>query len=358
MAGMTRAHIADPHLVGKLASGQEHRIRPCVGATHCMSGHRPSCLHNAATGRELKFPHVIPATGGNPRRVTVIGAGPAGLEAARVSAERGHDVIVLEAAPEPGGQVLIGAQRPWRQDLRGVIDWRVGELERRGVRMHLNTMAGISEVRDLEPDVVVVATGGIPDLDWLEGFGHCASAWDVLTGHTPLREEVLVYDGTGRHPALHAADRAASQGSRVTFATLDGYPAAELAYAERVAWKHRIYEHNLQTVFDRRLTSVRPEGNRLVATLLNEVTLREDTLTIDQVIVERGTLPADEIFHELRPLSRNDGVTDLDALLEGRPQPATLRPAASFELHRVGDAVSSRNIHAAVLDSLRLCIAI
>ncbi|MYE00713.1 MAG: NAD(P)-binding protein, partial [Alphaproteobacteria bacterium] len=109
MVAMTRAQIADPHLVRKLYDGEEARIRPCVGATHCMSPHRPVCLHNAATGRESALPHDV---GRAPRRlrVVVVGGGPAGLEAARVAAERGHDVRLHEAANRLGGQVLLAAR--------------------------------------------------------------------------------------------------------------------------------------------------------------------------------------------------------------------------------------------------------
>ena len=113
MVGMTRAHMADPHIVNKVMRGQEHRIRPCVGATYCLDriyeGGEALCIHNAATGREAAMPHEIPARG-PAKRVVVVGAGPAGLEAARVAAERGHTVIVLEATAQAGGQIRLVAR--------------------------------------------------------------------------------------------------------------------------------------------------------------------------------------------------------------------------------------------------------
>ena len=112
MVGMTRAHLADPHIARKVAEGREHEIRPCVGMGYCIdsiySG-EAVCIHNAATGREATIPHVIARSAGPKRKVVVVGAGPAGLEAARVAGERGHEVVVFEAAAEPGGQVLIAA---------------------------------------------------------------------------------------------------------------------------------------------------------------------------------------------------------------------------------------------------------
>ncbi len=355
MAGMTRAHIADPHIVHKLKEGREVEIRPCVGATHCMSSARPACLHNAATGREMHLPHRAEPSSRAPRKVVVIGGGPAGLEAARVCAERGHDVVLYEAAAELGGQVLIAACGSWRKDLKGIVDWRVTELERFKVRCRLNHYAEPQDVLAERPDVVIVATGGLPDLDWIEGAKFCTSAWDALSGAAPLRDEVFVYDGTGRHPAALCVEKAAAEGRLVTFASIDGQLAPELTYAERVAWKSRFYELGITGLYDQRLMRVEPEGNGLAITLVNEVTLTKQTLSAAQVIVEHGTVPADEVYQVLRSHASNDGVSDIDALVTGRPQPLTLNPRGTFELHRIGDAVASRNIHAAVLDALRLC---
>src|SRR5690606_31385077 len=112
MVGMTRAHMADPHLVRKVIEGREDDIRPCVGANYCLDriyqGGMAFCLHNAATGREQTMPQSIPAAEAK-KRITIVGAGPAGMEAARVAAERGHAVTVFEAADRPGGQIRLTA---------------------------------------------------------------------------------------------------------------------------------------------------------------------------------------------------------------------------------------------------------
>jgi NADPH-dependent 2,4-dienoyl-CoA reductase/sulfur reductase-like enzyme len=162
MVGMTRPHIADPYIVKKIEAGVEHTIRPCVGATHCQSNLRPRCLHNPATGREGVIPQIIVFSKEPKHKVVIVGAGPAGLEAARVSAERGHKVVIFEAANSVGGQVLLGCKASWRRDLLGIIDWRMQELDRLGVEVRTNAFAEGSDVLAEEPDVVIVATGGMP----------------------------------------------------------------------------------------------------------------------------------------------------------------------------------------------------
>jgi len=356
MAGMTRAQIADPHPVEKLAGGRETEIRPCVGATHCQSPYRPSCLHNAATGRELTLRHVIEKAEGGARKVVVVGGGPAGLEAARVSAERGHAVSLYEAGSDLGGQIRIGATGSWRRDLMGIVEWREAELERLGVSVHTNSYMESADIAALEPDVVILATGGLPNIDLQEGAELCLNTWDVLTGQVPLHGEVLIYDGTGRHPGPLAAEQAREAGAEVTYVSIDAQLSEELTYAERLRWKKRFLQLDVKPVFESRLFAVRRKDNRLEASFLNEISREVTSVLVDQVIVEQGSIPMDEVYFELRGQSANDGVTDLDAMVKAAPQPRLREDG--FELHRIGDAVSSRNIHAAVLDALRICSAL
>ena len=359
LVAMTRAHIADPHIVAKLIRGEEERIRPCVGATHCMTGHRPRCLHNAATGQENSLPHAAQPSETAGKKVVVVGGGPAGLEAARISAERGHRVVLLEAGAALGGQVIIGAGgSSWRKDLIGLIDWRIEELEHMGVTVHLNTYAEAEEVQSQSPDVVIVATGGIPDVDWVDGAELCTTSWDFLTGAATIKDEVIVYDGTGRNPAMSCAERAARADKKVSLIALDGSLGEEMTYSERNSWKQLQYELDIPVLHDLQLISVQRSGNRLEATFVNEVTGQSVAKTADQIVVERGTLPADELYQDLRSASKNDGVTDIDCLLAGKPQPTGENSQSTFEMHRIGDAVTSRNIYSAILDATRLCNAI
>jgi 2,4-dienoyl-CoA reductase-like NADH-dependent reductase (Old Yellow Enzyme family)/thioredoxin reductase len=354
MVAMTRAHMADPQIVNKIARGEEDRIRPCVGASYCMYK-KVACIHNPATGREQTMPQVVTAAEHTGRKIVVVGGGPAGLEAARVAAERGHRVVLFEAASKLGGQLLIAVRATWRRDLIAIVDWREAEIGRLGVDVRLNTYADAAAVMTEQPDVVIVATGGLPDTDWLEGAEHCTSVWDVLTDGSPARNDVIVYDGTGRHQAVSCALHLAEHGSNVQFVTIDDNIGLEMEYSARVVYRKRFALNGVRSLIDHQLVSVRKQGNQLVARFRHELTGTHTELAGSQVVIERGTVPVDEMFHALLAESANDGVTDIDALLARQAQPAS---RDGFALHRIGDAVSSRNVHAAIYDALRLCSAL
>jgi 2,4-dienoyl-CoA reductase-like NADH-dependent reductase (Old Yellow Enzyme family)/thioredoxin reductase len=357
MVAMTRAHIADPQIVNKIRRGEEHRIRPCFGASHCMYK-KPSCVHNPASGRETLLPHVVEATSGDKRNVVVVGGGPSGMEAARVASERGHRVDLLEATPQLGGQLLLAARAGWRRDMISVVDWRISELEHLGVRVHCNNYAGGADVLAFEPDVVIVATGGLPNFGELEGEALCLSTWDVLGGDVKPEKRALVYDGTGRHEALSCAEFLADRGSQVTLAIIDDRVGAEMGYAERASHRKQVYLKRIKVVPDLVLKSVRRRDDVLVATLVNDLTDEALEIETDQVVVERGTFPVDEVFVELKDGAVNRGVTDIDALINTMPQPAQAGAAGGYLLYRIGDAVSSRSLHAALLDAYRIAVVL
>ena len=358
MVGMTRAHIADPHIVRKIRAGQEHTIRPCVGATYCLDriyeGNEALCVHNAATGREDSMPHVAPPADRR-RKVVVVGAGPAGLEAARVSAERGHEVVLLEATEQAGGQIRLASRSPRRRELIGIVDWRVERLAEAGVELRFSTWAEADDVLGLEPDVVFVATGGIPNTDILEaGEDLVVSTWDVLSGQVKPAERVLVFDDNAAHPALQAAELLAESGSAVELVTPERFFAVEIGGLNHAAYARAFHRHGVRITINTRLKSVRRQGNALIATLGSDYGDRSEERHVDQVVVEHGTLPMAELYEELKPLSLNLGEIDQRALLAGRPQEVVRNTDGRFRLFRVGDAVASRNIHAAIFDSLRL----
>jgi N-methyl-L-proline demethylase len=224
MVGMTRAHMADPHIVRKIIEGREDQIRPCVGQAYCIDriyfGGDSFCVHNAATGREASIPHVLPRSSGPRRKVVVVGSGPGGLEAARIAAERGHDVVVLEAADCAGGQIRLQMALKRRRETQGIIDWRLSECARMGVQVRFNVMADVADVLAERPDVVIIATGGIPNTSFLNvGADLVTTSWDILSGAVRPAENVLLFDDNGAHAGLVAAEFLGQAGSRVEFAT-------------------------------------------------------------------------------------------------------------------------------------------
>jgi 2,4-dienoyl-CoA reductase-like NADH-dependent reductase (Old Yellow Enzyme family) len=351
MVGMTRAHMADPQIVNKLRSGRADEIRPCVGAAHCL--YRPvNCIHNPATGRETWLPQTIERSPHAGRRAVVVGGGPAGLEAARVLAERGHRVVLFEATDRLGGQLVLAAKADLRRDLIGIVDWRAAELERLHVDIRFNAYVEAPEVLAEMPELVIVATGGIPDFGPVSGSALCLSVWDVLASPLPAGADVLIYDATGRHPGPSAAAQLAAAGHAVTFVARDPSVAPEMGHHSSITYRRALAERDVQVILEHELVSVTRIGDRRAAVLRHLLTGREIGSTQDRVVVEHGTVPITDLFDELRSYSINDGVTDISTIIGSAP----LRPppTTGFELHRIGDAISSRSVHAAMLDALRL----
>lgn len=357
MVGMTRAHMADPHIVRKIIEGREDDIRPCVGATYCLDriyqGGMALCIHNPATGREAEMPHdIVPAS--VQRHIVVVGAGPAGLEAARVGAMRGHRISVFEAADQPGGQIRLTAKTKRRAEMMGIIDWRMAQCAARGVEFHFNTYAEASDVLALRPDVVIIAAGGLPQKDILQGGNDLTvSAWDILSGDAKCGSNVLLFDDAGDHTAMQAAQLLAESGARVEVMTPDRSFAPDVMAMNLVPYMRALQGLDVVFTVTHRLTSVARDGNQLRATIGSDYMPLAKTAHYDQIVVNHGTLPLDEVYFALKPLSKNLGAVDYDALIAGQEQTLTGGPAG-FKLFRIGDAVEARNTHAAIYDALRL----
>lgn len=358
MVGMTRAHMADPHLVRKIVEGREDDIRPCVGANYCLDriyqGGMALCTHNPSTGREVEQPHTIEKAE-TPKRVTIIGAGPAGMEAARVSAERGHHVTVFEAADQPGGQLRLTAQQERRREMISIIAWRFEQCTKLGVDFRFNTYAEIEDVLATNPDEVFVATGGLPHTDVLtDGNDKVVSSWDIISGDVKAGHDVLVFDDAGDHSGLQAADMISATGAKVEIVTPDRSFAPEVMAMNLVPYMRAMQERDVTFTVTWRLKSVVKEGNQLKAILGSDYGNFQKERIVDQVVVNHGTRPLDELYFDLKPLSRNGGEVDYDALATGGIQEVETNPEGAFRLFRIGDAVAARNTHAAIYDALRL----
>jgi N-methyl-L-proline demethylase len=222
--------------------------------------------------------------------------------------------------------------------------------------MRFNCFAEASDVLALGPDVVIIATGGVPSKQAIEeGAELAVSSWDILSGEAKPAEDVLLFDDNGAHPGMAAAEFIAGSGAHLEVVSPERYFAPEMGGLNLVPYMKIFEEHKVVITTMTRVRALRREGNKIAASLWSPYAEKDTgSRLVDQVVVENATLPMDDLYFALKPQSNNKGSVDYDALIEGRPQPSGGKPG-SFELYRIGDAVASRNIHAAIYDAMRLC---
>lgn len=237
MVAMNRATIADPNLVAKSREGREEDVRPCIGCNHgCIGGllsvGRIGCAVNPAAGLERTLSEDGLGTADTSLRVLIVGGGPAGMEAARVARLRGHEVILCEAASRLGGAADIARRAPRRQGLGDIADWLEREVYRLGVDVRLSTYVQEDEVREIAPDVLILATGSLPPMDGRQMFEpvHVTGGMEsriVVSSHDLLLDRsnrdwgsrAVVFDDAGHYEAVAAAEFLIDKGVAVTFAT-------------------------------------------------------------------------------------------------------------------------------------------
>lgn len=361
MVGMTRPHMADPYIVKKMAEGRLDDIRPCIGSNYCIDRFyirgQARCIHNPAMGREAKIPQVIPRATEH-KKVVVCGGGVAGMEAARVCAERGHAVTLLEQAERLGGQVNLAARAPRHEALSNVTGWLELQIRKLGVDIQLNQEATPELLESLKPDVVFVATGGTPNKGLIKGAEHAVSTWDILSGKTQIGENVLIFDDNGEHQAPMTAEYMAQRGAKVEFVTHDRAMGQDIGLTEAALYRRELYKLGVVFTPDLRLIEIYPEGNRLIGVFQNCYTFEEEERSVDQIIVENGTLPNEGLYFSLKERSINLGQVDYQAMVDNRPQTLSPNPNGTYRLYRIGDAMVSRNIHGSMYEAIRLALHI
>jgi 2,4-dienoyl-CoA reductase-like NADH-dependent reductase (Old Yellow Enzyme family)/thioredoxin reductase len=213
LIALGRRLLADPDLPNKVAAGRLDEVNSCIGCMECIErlafdqrGEGVTCVVNPALGREREY-EVKPAT--RAKKVVVVGGGPAGMEAAIVAARRGHKVTLLEKDAKLGGLLHVAALPPFKGDIIPWTDYLVNQAERAGVEVKLDTEATAQKVGELQPDAVVIATGGTPAMPDIPGIdkSNAVTAWDVLSGKAKVGRDVVIIGGgmvgceTGRYLA-------------------------------------------------------------------------------------------------------------------------------------------------------------
>ena len=236
LVGMTRAHIADPDIVAKTRSGHEDQVRPCIGCNQgCVGGilevGHLACTVNVAVGEERQLAEELIVPANERRRVLVVGGGPAGLEAARIAALRGHRVILAEATPDLGGNINIARKAPRRAAIGDITDWLTREVYRLGVEVRLSAYIEAEDIRELAPDAVILATGTLPREDGFQLHSpeqpvagidrpEVVTSQDVLRGGARAANgQAVVFDGIGHYEAVSVAEQLIDAGHTVTFVT-------------------------------------------------------------------------------------------------------------------------------------------
>jgi 2,4-dienoyl-CoA reductase-like NADH-dependent reductase (Old Yellow Enzyme family) len=246
LVSIVRGQIADPHLARKTAEGRASDVRGCISCNQMCWGRRSrdywiSCLVNPSAGREWEWggDRFTPAE--TPRSVLVVGAGPAGLEAARAAAERGHRVEIAEVAPQVGGQFRLAGLQPRRGQILDLLAWYERQFDRLGVRLRLNTFLEAEDIAAHPAEVVILATGSLPDPEarqrWLPSAGALPgldnggvwSAEDVMRREARLGDVVIVLDEGGNWRGVGTAWALAEEGRRVVIVTPDPMVGREIA---------------------------------------------------------------------------------------------------------------------------------
>ena len=331
LIGLSRPLLADAEWAAKARDGRAEEIRRCISCNQCWGTiimERPvNCIQNAATGRERMYGIGTLTKVPKPKRVVVVGAGPAGLEAARVAAERGHHVLLLEARDVMGGSVDLAARIPGHEEIGFVVDYLRGAIERAGVEVRTGVEASAESVLAESPDAVIVATGAVPRRDGLGDTGAIPvhTSHDIARGTVDLAgQRVVLFDEDGYYQACEVAELVGRTAKELTMVTLFWQVGREIPATTRVTTLRALDELGVVLVPTTWFGTV--EGGDVVL----EHTLSHRTTRVEAV---------DAIVHVGLSASRSE----LGADLRGRVS----------QVEVIGDAYMPRRIADAVLEGHR-----
>jgi 2,4-dienoyl-CoA reductase-like NADH-dependent reductase (Old Yellow Enzyme family)/thioredoxin reductase len=345
LVSLVRSQIADPHLANKAAAGKSSDIRPCISCNQLCIGRRMretwiSCLVNPSVGRETEWNGDSEPAAETPREVLVVGGGPAGLEAARVAAARGHKVRLVEKTEELGGQFRLAGGQPERGEINYFLNWAIKQLEQLQVQVDLRTEMTAEDIKASGADAVILCTGStpsregfqrsLPHVDSLPGVDqdNVCTIHDVLDGSvTPGSNVLLLDDINGWWPASGTALHLAEQRHNVTVVTPSEKTAGQLEYSGTSGTtRERFQKLGIEPVLATAVTKW--EGN--TATLLDLYTGEEDTREFDTLVLACTNHPVNTLQDELAD--------------------------SGMEVHTIGDTVSARTAGMAVFEARKLAL--
>ena len=325
VVGITKGHFADAHFVNKLRDGRRGEIRLCIRCQFCCDGGEGpvGCIYNPVTGREKDWATPVPAA--LRRRVVIAGAGPAGMEAAIIASERGHEVIVLERADRVGGQVHLAGAAPLRRNFSTIAEY----YQRQAASGRFEVRTGVEATDDsilaLHPDAVILATGSSPIRARIDGNDKDAlTVHEVLDGKADSCKNVLIVDRDGHAQAFVAADHLRSAGVAVTFVAAMARAGADLGERDAAMLCQRLADYGVRIIVGHDLAGANRAGANLKSIYTDD---EQEVGPFDAIVIAAGSQP-------YNPL-------------------ATALAGKVDELHVIGAASASRFIFEATTDGAR-----
>ena len=346
LVSLVRAQIADPDLANKAKEGRPEDIRPCINCNQQCIGRRLrdywiSCLVNPSTGREVEWSTSSTRAAKQPKHILVVGGGPGGMEAARVAAERGHRVTLLEKSEHLGGRLRLAAKQPKRHELAEFLAWQERQLTKRQVEIRRGCEPTVDEIGAIGADEVIIATGSrpttngfqraLPHIRTLPGAEqpHVTSAEAALDDRTPLGQRVLVVDDDGRWRGIGAALYLADRGHEVTLLTSALHAGHQLAHTSSIGLLYKDFAtKGIEVIASSAALEIQAESVR-VRNLIND---EERDIAADSVVLATMPEAADEL--------------------------ATALAEADMPYHAIGDCVAPRLATMAIYEARKLALSL